>query len=744
MRTLVDQTDANVRIWLRHLEIAGLGAGLPTAADVHVLMGGVDEPHWYASPERPTILIGTQDMLLSRALMRGYAMSRFRWPVDFALLHNDAQWVFDEVQLMGAGLATSTQLEGFRRAASATARSIWVSATLDPSWMSTVDFRAPPSMWRVPDDFAGDASDLRVRALVDAPKSLGKAEAVPGVKKDELSTFAEALATEVHGAHINGRTTLVIVNTVARAQAVYAALEINSHVPLALIHSRFRPADRARQMNRLPRPHEAKDLIVVATQAIEAGVDLSAAVMFTELAPWASMVQRFGRANRYGELNTLGGAFIRWVDLPDELAAPYQLSDLQNAREQVLNLTDVAPSKLGGPGEITPPRRVIRYKDLIDLFDTDPDLTGFDVDISPYVRDANDTDVRVFWRDLSGGVDNQSAPSREELCAVPIGRARDWLKTLRKRQLRAWRVDPQARRPTNRDAGTAIWTRLDGEPWPGLVLMLDVSAGGYDPARGFDPSLTEPVQPVPAETDGRTDEETSDADTDSESRRFVLLTAHLRHVASEARKLCEALRIAPHLSVSIFRAAIWHDLGKAHAAFQARMVTDDEIANPRPQELLAKARAYDRTAGRPYFRHELASALAFLSHEGWTREADLVAYIIAAHHGKVRLSLRALPSEPAPPGLGAPPDGRRFARGVWEEDQLPALDLDAGEGWAGGTLKLAVMEIGFDEVTHESWTERARDLLTEAGPFSLAWAEALLRIADWRASAGEEADNFGE
>ena len=36
------------------------------------------------------ILIGTQDMLLSRALMRGYGMSRYQWPVHFALLHNDA------------------------------------------------------------------------------------------------------------------------------------------------------------------------------------------------------------------------------------------------------------------------------------------------------------------------------------------------------------------------------------------------------------------------------------------------------------------------------------------------------------------------------------------------------------------------------------------------------------------------------------------------------------------------------
>ena len=65
-------------------------------------------------PERPAVLVGTQDMLLSRALMRGYASSRALWPMEFALLHEDAQWVFDEVQLMGAGRATSAQLEAFR------------------------------------------------------------------------------------------------------------------------------------------------------------------------------------------------------------------------------------------------------------------------------------------------------------------------------------------------------------------------------------------------------------------------------------------------------------------------------------------------------------------------------------------------------------------------------------------------------------------------------------------------------
>ncbi len=54
-------------------------------------------------PEKTQIIIGTQDMLISRALNRGYAMSRFKWPMAFGLLQNGCQWIFDEVQLMGAG-----------------------------------------------------------------------------------------------------------------------------------------------------------------------------------------------------------------------------------------------------------------------------------------------------------------------------------------------------------------------------------------------------------------------------------------------------------------------------------------------------------------------------------------------------------------------------------------------------------------------------------------------------------------
>ena len=55
-------------------------AGRP-APEVHVAMGGEDAGEWFLYPERPAIIIGTQDMLLSRALNRGYASARAggRW-----------------------------------------------------------------------------------------------------------------------------------------------------------------------------------------------------------------------------------------------------------------------------------------------------------------------------------------------------------------------------------------------------------------------------------------------------------------------------------------------------------------------------------------------------------------------------------------------------------------------------------------------------------------------------------------
>ncbi len=109
-------------------------------------MGGAVDESWEGHPDRDLIVVGTQDQLLSRALNRGYAMSRYRWPIHFALLNNDCLWILDEVQLMGPALSTSAQLQAFREALGthAATRSIWMSATLAVGRLRTIDHRSQP------------------------------------------------------------------------------------------------------------------------------------------------------------------------------------------------------------------------------------------------------------------------------------------------------------------------------------------------------------------------------------------------------------------------------------------------------------------------------------------------------------------------------------------------------------------------------------------------------------------------
>jgi CRISPR-associated endonuclease/helicase Cas3 len=95
------------------------------------------------------------------------------------------------------------------------------------------------------------------------------------------------------------------------------------------------------------------------------------------------------------------------------------------------------------------------------------------------------------------------------------------------------------------------------------------------------------------------------------------------------------------------------------------------------------------------------------------------------------MGLRSLPEE-RPDRLGL-----RIVRGVQDGDFLPELRC-GDEVSIPTTLDLGLMEMGEDEHGRPSWSARTQALLTEHGPFRLAYLEALIRIADWRASADEQ------
>ncbi|WP_374713350.1 type I-G CRISPR-associated helicase/endonuclease Cas3g [Symbiobacterium terraclitae] len=699
VRNLVEQTVSAIN---------DLDLGVP----VCTIMGGEQEEPWYLHPEREAILVGTLDMLLSRALNRGYAMSRYRWPVAFGLLNNDVLWVMDEVQLFGVGLETSAQLQAFRERLGTfgPAQTIWMSATLQPKWFATVDHAAPENVFHLLPD---EAEELSKR--VEAPKQLARLHV--GSAKDK--GYAAKLAAAVLEHHQTGTLTLVICNTVERATQVYRELHRRIESDLLLLHSRFRPLERSTQVARLLAPVPAAGRIAICTQVVEAGVDLDARTLITELAPWPSLVQRFGRCNRQGRYTE---ARVLWVDVSDR-PSPYTAEQLVAAREHLVNLDgrSVAPAYLPPVSPQRPEVDLLRRRDLVDLFDTTPDLMGNDVDVSRFIREGEEHDLYLFWRAWADETDrqNQASPGREELCAVPVADVREWLR--RREDITAWVYDHLFERW--RQAGPR-------DIRPGGTLMLAASSGGYDPQVGWDPGAKGPVAPVPASTAPAP--EGYGGDPASSIGCPQSIAEHTDEVVAALSDLLAKLPWLAPIGDDLLLAARYHDLGKSHAVFQETM------RNGLPPELRGTPTLWAKTQARGLkhsvkgFRHELASALALCAAHP---DRFLPAYLAGAHHGRVRLTIRSLPEERLAEG------GRRVM-GITDGDVLPPVDLGGGYHYPGGRLDTALTYLGGDR---PSWTEQAIALRErpDLGPFRMAYLEAVLRAADQRASAAA-ADSVAE
>ena len=818
MRTLVEQTAREAKTVLER-------AGFADQVDVHCLMGGNDEAEWYAKPERPAILIGTQDMFLSRALNRGYAMGRAAWPRAFGLINSDVLWVMDEVQLMGVGLTSSAQIQSFWQVAAERNSDVllipratwWMSATLQSDWLSSPE--TEQMLPALKGDLLSIAPKDRRGKLWDAIKPVALFQKLV----EDWSKHVVAQHDQHAADPKTGRQTLVVVNTVKRAKellsAVYKELKGHDLKPeVRLIHSRFRPFERRSWAEEfLSRETLNPDVnrILIATQVVEAGVDISASCLMTELAPWPSLVQRFGRAARYG-----GHADVVVLDHQpddDKKARPYQLDELNAARDAIQKLSHVSiknleefesqlsetnPQKLK---EMYPfrPLHVLMQHEFEELFDTSPDLSGSDMDVSRFIRESEeDRDVQIFWRDIDR---KQPAaelqPLRDELCSVSIVDAKPWIKKITAEPGVVWVWDYVDGR----------WTKARAENLrPGITLLVAADVGGYDPIFGFtgekrkkgDATLDVSSQLNPPEGLQVTPPADLQEGSDSLSQRneWKTIGTHCHEAARVAQSIAGQIGLGTHAISGLLTLSLrLHDWGKAHPAF----ATGTYRVNP-PRVDLAKApkdswrspaNCYDTPTHGPRkgFRHELASCLATLellrranpSHPALQSEEDgmlaalrefgslpndveatrpveenaiadelrtlsaqdfnLLLYLIAIHHGKVRLSLQASPKDQE-----FPDEARRFAgtgmpiRGVRDGDIIPAVALPSHEGaivlMPEIGLSLAVSSIGLSARYGASWSERMLELVNAFSPFWLGYLEAIVRASDGRASGLETAD----
>jgi CRISPR-associated endonuclease/helicase Cas3 len=136
---------------------------------------------------------------------------------------------------------------------------------------------------------------------------------------------------------------LIVCNRVDSAQNRYRYLEEQyPHVPILLIHSRFKRGDRNQKEKQLlgldekgNPTHEFntsnKACIVVATQVVEVSLDISFDLMITETAPLDALIQRFGRINRkrFKENRKLKPVYVIQPPENEKEAKPYDLDILK-------------------------------------------------------------------------------------------------------------------------------------------------------------------------------------------------------------------------------------------------------------------------------------------------------------------------------------------------------------------------------------------------------------------------------
>lgn len=814
MRTLVRQTVERLNRCF-----AGLAAkrGIARVPVFQLMAGAIDE-EWVRIPEKPWVLVGTQEQLLSRALNRGYAMSRFDWATHFGLLNNDCHWIVDEVQLMGPGLWTTSQLDWMRRKRFPVVkpcRTTWMSATVGEGFLATTD-RKKDGLDKTAafDPKLKQDKKVRIRLTARRPVQWFKASA-----RKQAPGLYEQIAARARSEHFEGTLSLIICNTVRGAQAVFKALP--NDAPKILLTSRFRPADRRDYEQRLLAFEALRresnsvqvagdpGLICVSTQVIEAGIDISAHRLWSELAPWPSIVQRLGRLNRDGRDNTALAYF--WKALKDEdgpyskheLGAAGQLlqaiipSSAEMAFSAAIEQLDAKHQQILKDALQPTPAPLPRALDLHGLFSTERDLHGGFTDVSAFVRNADpDADLTVFWRTWRGprpargdSLDGPAFDPGSEGCPVAFRRLRDMLG---RRRAKAWIWDDEE----------GHWeTCAPDELRPGMIVMLHRDLGGYSTDDGWTGERTHRVQEVPAAGPGY-----ALADDDrTETGAYVSLKTHLADARTEAERICDALGLSADLRTSVVEAAALHDIGKAHPKWQSalpagalqaglwakcprvlamdvpadddlyrrevdrvrgsafvvphlsengvirlRWVVDQKLTRKELEHLrgLPQVKWAGHVPFRPDMRHEAASALALWARyqAGKAGYPALTVYLAAAHHGKVRTVLRSttrnrddlfgVPTEPDSLAINGdrwPFDfsvGGDGAAGEWTEDGF----LVTGYGWTGMVADLLGPWRDPDEdqckvgAVPDSEPKRL-------GPFALAWLEALVRVADWRASA---------
>ena len=649
------EVDSPLRTTLDAMSVSG-GLGVSTLRGEHE-----DNQEWSEDPSKPAIIVGTVDMVGSRLLLAGYGLSPRQRAQDAGLLGNDVLIVNDEAQLSPAFAGLIRQVQEMRRIAEIPLLKIFfamhISATLDESSLN--------------DDLFSFDMDAEPSEHFQKIYRAGKALRLHQVEAHNKNLEMVSLALRNTAKRVT-----VMVDTPQTARKISALLrKINDRVLTMTGTMRGIERDALAQnplfayftsANAAP----DENVFLVCTSAGESGIDMSCDLMITDLVPAERLVQRFGRLNRFAE-TAEGKAIVVYTEKDAEnerLAATLgylkalkgdiscrKLSKYPPPREacsqrpnlarlhkrdlQLLSFTSVSHSQLKPSvdsflhgEENDPPRTDVAWRIeapyLLQAFPDDAEewlniarvlshekLTEHRDRVLDLIRETGQEDD-VVVRESSGDVTpfREVSDFRNALVILPpgmLGLSSGMLNdenhgaefdvadnTRGKRFLRRgktfWELNSELIRTSEDEFDDFLKTN-------NLFASLSIQAG--------DDTELIYVQPKPPP-------KKSSGDT--------YLDLHLAEVEQNARHLTAALGIPQDVTELITGAAVLHDTGKAHPAWQCAFGNSNGGRN------IAKLKSGKRAIKQHILnglRHEFVSLADAIA-----TEDALTLQVIASHH----------------------------------------------------------------------------------------------------------------
>jgi CRISPR-associated endonuclease/helicase Cas3 len=383
-RSVVDQATAVVEKMVTRLspelQAALTSYTLPDEAllGISTLRGELaDNEEWSKLPFRPAVIVGTVDTIGSRLMFSGYGDGAYDRPRHAGLLGNDTLIIFDECHLVPAFEVLLRNVEN-------------AGGKLKHFRVMTMSATSTSSDSLVLTE--GDLANATLNARLNARKTLSLVPATSVVTKIISTAMKDP-----------PQRTIIFVQSPRTVVEIAASLKGHFANVVALTGT-IRGKERDELVENpifkafTAAEQPAELYFLVATSAGEVGIDLTCTRMVTDMASAGSLVQRFGRANRFAESKE-AEIFVVYkdaevkkygreadLDFVKNLKGNASCWSLYNKREQLAALAK--------------PKSVIPTLDPAVLDVLSMTSLKHNIDISEYLRGkaANTHYVEIAWR----------------------------------------------------------------------------------------------------------------------------------------------------------------------------------------------------------------------------------------------------------------------------------------------------------------------------------------------------------